>query len=302
MTGARPTSASYPDIWRLLIVHRTDLTYPETVTTSYNEVRMQPSDEPGQSVLSARLEIEPFEGVISYLDYFGTRVAAFDVHRPHRRLTVTSTSTVETFGPAGNNTGSRSAHPVPGWSWAELAGSDCHDRFEEFLTETELTTLDDELTGISEQIRATADTPTAAGQAVCGLLRRAVRYETGATGVHTSAAEAWSEKRGVCQDFSHLAIGLLRAMQIPTRYVSGYLHPDSNAEIGKTVVGQSHAWVEWYAGSWVPFDPTNAAAPGQSHVAVGRGRDYRDVPPMKGVYAGPEATGNEVTVQVTRLR
>ena len=118
----------------------------------------------------------------------------------------------------------------------------------------------------------------------------------------TSAQEAWAEKRGVCQDFSHLGIGLLRAMGIPTRYVSGYLHPDSKAEIGKTVTGQSHAWVEWWDGAWVPFDPTNAAAPSQSHVVVGRGRDYRDVPPVKGVYAGPEASGNEVTVKVTRLR
>ncbi len=71
-------------------------------------------------------------------------------------------------------------------------------------------------------------------------------------------------------------------MGIPTRYVSGYLHPDAKAEIGKTVTGQSHAWVEWWDGAWVPFDPTNAASPSQSHVVVGRGRDYRDVPPVKG--------------------
>ena len=98
------------DIWRLLIVHRTELVYPETVTTSYNEVRMQPSDEPGQAVLSSRMEIDPFEGVTGYLDYFGTRVASFDVHRPHRHLTVTATSTVETFlardfGPGGYGDG-----------------------------------------------------------------------------------------------------------------------------------------------------------------------------------------------------
>ena len=88
-----------PEIWRLLIVHRTVLSYPDTVTTSYNEVRMQPSDEPGQAVLSARLEIDPFEGVLSYIDYFGTRVSAFDIHRPHRHLAVTATTTVETFPP-----------------------------------------------------------------------------------------------------------------------------------------------------------------------------------------------------------
>jgi len=91
------TITPIPEIWRLLIVHRTVLTYPDTVTTSYNEVRMQPADEPGQAVLSARLEIDPFEGVLPYLDYFGTRVSAFDIHRPHRHLAVTATTTVETF-------------------------------------------------------------------------------------------------------------------------------------------------------------------------------------------------------------
>ena len=292
------------EIWRLLIVHRTELVYPDTVTTSYNEVRMQPADEPGQAVLSSRMEIDPFEGVTSYLDYFGTRVASFDVHRPHRHLTVTATSTVETFpardfGPGGYGDGTAAVATL---SWEQLAASDVEDRFEEFLSPTQLTELNDELTGMSEQIRADAATPSDAGRAVCSMLTRKLRYEPGSTGVQTSAIEAWSERRGVCQDFSHLAIGLLRAIGIPTRYVSGYLHPDSTAEIGKTVVGQSHAWVEWWDGAWVPFDPTNAAAPNQSHVIIGRGRDYRDVPPMKGVYAGPEATGNEVTVQVTRLR
>lgn len=292
------------DIWRLLIVHRTELTYPDTVTTSYNEFRMQPSDEPGQAVLSSRMEIDPFEGVTSYLDYFGTRVASFDVHRAHRHLTVTATSTVETFpatafGAGGYGAGT--AHPDE-MTWEQLVSSDCHDRYEEFLTPTHLTELNDELNGLSEQIRAEARNPSAAGREVCSLLKKSLKYEQGATGVHTSAVEAWTEKRGVCQDFSHLAIGMLRAMSIPTRYVSGYLHPDKDAEIGKTVIGQSHAWIEWFDGMWVPYDPTNASSPGHSHVVVGRGRDYRDVPPVKGVYAGPEASGNEVTVRVTRLR
>ena len=292
------------DIWRLLIVHRTELTYPETVTTSYNEARMQPSDEPGQAVLSSRIEIDPFEGVTSYLDYFGTRVSSFDVHRPHRHLTVTAPSTIETFPPGAFGPGGygRGTDEVATMSWAQLGDSGVDDRFEEFLSPTPLTQLNDELTGMSEQIRATAGSPSAAGRAVCSVLKRSLRYEQGATGVYTSAEEAWAQKGGVCQDFSHLAIGLLRAMGIPTRYVSGYLHPDRNAEIGRTVVGQSHAWVEWWDGSWVPCDPTNAAAPDQAHVVIGRGRDYRDVPPMKGVYAGPEATGNQVVVMVTRLR
>ncbi len=281
------------DVWRLLIVHSTALTYPSTVHTSYNEVRMQPSDEPGQAVLSARLEIDPFEGVTSYGDYFGTRVASFDVHRPHRHLTVTATSTVETYAVA------RSEEP---WTWDRLAESGVNDDFEEYLTPTSLTELDDELHGLAEQVRDQADSPGAAGREVAALIKRSMKYETGATGVHTSAVEAWQEKRGVCQDFSHVACALLRSIGVPARYVSGYLHPDAEAEVGRTVVGQSHAWVEWFDGAWTAFDPTNGAPPGHAHVITGRGRDYRDVPPMRGVYAGPDATGNDVTVRVTRLR
>ncbi len=297
-----------PEIWRLLIVHRTVLTYPDTVTTSYNEVRMQPSDEPGQAVLSARLEIDPFEGVLSYVDYFGTRVAAFDVHRPHRHLAVTATTTVETFPPMESWPGAvppGSPPPVaatPPMSWQDLTDSHCEDRFEEYLTPTPLTALDDELTGIADDIKRESGTPSQAAAAVCEWVHSTLTYETGATGVSTSAVEAYLARRGVCQDLSHLAIGMLRSMGVPTRYVSGYLHPGGTVEVGKAVTGESHAWIEWFDGSWNRFDPTNLTAPGQAHVVVGRGRDYRDVPPVKGVYAGPDATGNEVTVRVTRLR
>ncbi len=297
-----------PEIWRLLIVHRTVLTYPDTVTTSYNEVRMQPSDEPGQAVLSARLEIDPFEGVLSYVDYFGTRVAAFDVHRPHRHLAVTATTTVETFPPMESWPGAvppGSPPPVATtapMSWQDLADSHCEDRFEEYLTPTPLTALDDELTGIADDIKRDSSTPSEAAATVCEWVHSTLTYETGATGVSTSAVEAYLARRGVCQDLSHLAIGMLRSMGVPTRYVSGYLHPGGTIEVGKAVTGESHAWIEWFDGSWNRFDPTNLRAPGQAHVVVGRGRDYRDVPPVKGVYAGPDATGNDVTVRVTRLR
>jgi transglutaminase-like putative cysteine protease len=91
-------------------------------------------------------------------------------------------------------------------------------------------------------------------------------------------------------------------MGIPTRYVSGYLHPSPEVDLGTTAEGESHAWVEWFDGEWSAFDPTNDIAPGRAHVTVGRGRDYRDVPPIKGVYAGPAAIGNEVSVKVTRVR
>ena len=93
--------------------------------------------------------------------------------------------------------------------------------------------------------------------------------------MHTPAADAWEVRSGVCQDFAHLATGALRAIGIPARYVSGYLHPKRDAEIGEKVRGESHAWVEWWTGDWFGFDPTNDREVGDHHVVVGRGREYR---------------------------
>jgi transglutaminase-like putative cysteine protease len=108
-------------------------------------------------------------------------------------------------------------------------------------------------------------------------------------------------RKGVCQDITHLALGALRSVGIPARYVSGYLHPRPNAAIGETVGGESHAWVEWFCGDdWRGFDPTNGIDIGDRHVLVGRGRDYNDVPPLRGVYAGPFGSTLFVTVEITR--
>ena len=110
-----------------------------------------------------------------------------------------------------------------------------------------------------------------------------------------------AERKGVCQDIAHVALGALRSVGIPARYVSGYLHPDAGAAVGETVIGESHAWVEWFAGEWRGYDPTNLAEVGELHVLVGRGRDYSDVPPLRGVYAGPGASELFVSVEVTRV-
>jgi transglutaminase-like putative cysteine protease len=98
-----------------------------------------------------------------------------------------------------------------------------------------------------------------------------------------------------------VTISLLRGLGIPTRYVSGYLHSDPDAPIGETIVGESHAWVEYYAGSWMGIDPTNAQGIGIHHVVVATGREYGDVPPLKGIYHGGPSTALGVVVEVTRL-
>jgi transglutaminase-like putative cysteine protease len=91
----------------------------------------------------------------------------------------------------------------------------------------------------------------------------------------------------------------LRSVGIPARYVSGYLHPVAEAAVGETVMGESHAWVEWWAGDYQGYDPTNDRVVGDRHVIVGRGRDYNDVPPLRGVYDGPPTSRQSVGVELT---
>ncbi|MFC0528110.1 transglutaminase family protein [Phytohabitans kaempferiae] len=282
--------------WRLRLQHKTGFTYAGAVGASYNEARMSPRNEARQAVLDARVEVWPPARTYRYEDYWGTIVTAFDVHAAHEALQVTATATVETL-PAGD------LIPADGGSsWAELAVPETVDRWHELLLPTPRTALDEELTEVAERVRGEHPTPHAAALAACSLVREEVEYVPGATGVQTDAVQTWRQRKGVCQDFSHLVVGLLRAMGTPARYVSGYLHPAPAAGIGEAVVGQSHAWVEWWVGRWTAFDPTNGIPVGERHVVVGRGREYGDVPPLKGVYSGPENSGQGVEVTVTRLR
>ena len=284
------------DSWRLRIQHKTGFAYAGQVGSSYNEARMSPRNEPRQAVLETRLEVWPPARTHRYEDYWGTQVAALDVHSPHDHLEVTATSMVETLPPGDL------IEPGGGAGWAQLAETEHVDRWYELLLPTPRTALDEELTTLAESVRGAHSTPQAAAMALCEQVREEVAYTAGATGVQTDAVHAWRQRKGVCQDISHLVVGLLRTMGVPARYVSGYLHPTPSAEIGDNVVGQSHAWVEWWVGRWTAFDPTNGVPVGARHVVVGRGREYGDVPPLKGVYSGPANTGQSVEVTITRLR
>lgn len=276
---------------RLRIVHRTGYRYASPVAASYNEARMTPLTTPSQTVLEARLDVSPVTWSTSYWDYWGSQVSAFEVLTPHREMTVVSQSTVETSAPLVIETDA---------TWERLRLDAVRDAHLEWLVQTPRTTPVDEVTALAVEAAAGLD-PDDAARAVCSRLRAAVEYRPGVTGVQSGAAEAWQARSGVCQDFAHLAIGALRHLGIPSRYVSGYLHPDAKAEIGQTVEGQSHAWIEWWAGAWRGYDPTSLRETGADHVVVARGRDYNDVPPLKGVFAGPAESTLFVAVEVTRL-
>jgi hypothetical protein len=188
--------------------------------------------------------------------------------------------------------------PVP--SWPELRAESAPGRLLEFLLPTPLTTVTpDAATAVLDAV-GDAD-PARTAEEIAARVRSQLRYMAGATGVRTNAQEAWDQGQGVCQDMAHVTVALLRAAGLPARYVSGYLHADPSAEPGQTAVGESHAWVEYWAGSWCPLDPTSGAPVRERHVVVARGRDYADVSPLKGIYHGAPASPQEVTVEVTRL-
>jgi transglutaminase-like putative cysteine protease len=184
--------------------------------------------------------------------------------------------------------------------WRGLAAAVAREEHVEYLAPTAYVPADERITAVAAELAASAD-PTAAAQAALEWVGTRMRYVAGTTGVHTSAIEAWELGEGVCQDFAHLTLALLRPMGIPARYCSGYVHPEGDAAVGDTVVGESHAWIEYWCGSWTPVDPTAGGATGENHVLVARGRDYSDVTPLKGIFHGGPTARLEVKVALTRM-
>jgi transglutaminase-like putative cysteine protease len=218
-------------------------------------------------------------------------VTAFDLHAPHTELTVTSASVVETDRP----------DPVTEkLSWSDLAQAAVIDRYDELLRPTDYTPSSKRIAAVGKRI-AKEHEPADAVVAAAAWVRSELDYVKGSTGVHTSGSDALREGKGVCQDFVHLSLMVVRGMGIPARYVSGYHHPDAEAVIGETVDGHSHAWIQAWTGSWWDHDPTSDSDINEQYVTVGVGRDYSDVSPLKGIYHGQGATDLDVVVEITRL-
>jgi transglutaminase-like putative cysteine protease len=273
------------------VVHTTGYVYKSPATASYNEARLTPRSNTRQNVILNRIETIPATRSYRYIDYWGTAVTAFDLHAPHTELTVTSSSVVETERPDP---------PAEKVTWEDLQSMAVIDRFDEVLRPTECTPASKRIAAVGRRI-AKDHTPADAVIAAARWARSEMDYLPGTTGVRSSGLDALEQGKGVCQDFAHLSLMLLRSMGIPARYVSGYLHPKRNATIGKTVDGRSHAWVEAWTGAWWNYDPTNDSEITEQYISVGDGRDYNDVSPMRGIYSGEGATDLDVGVEITRL-
>lgn len=278
---------------RLNVVHATTLTYSGDVIASFNEARMTPLTTDGQLLLRHELTVAPAARVQRYIDYWGTPVEAFDVHEAHHTLQVISSSTVDTMS---------QWQSAAGASWADMASDSVRDRLSEYLDLSDVVddaSTDPQRAGIVADMRR-SPSPRSAVSLAIEAVRGRIAYTPGSTHVHSSARDAWAEGRGVCQDFSHNTLALLRAAGIPARYVSGYIHAE-DAEIGVLGTGESHAWVEVWNGGWEAHDPTNGRPVASAHVIVARGREYKDVSPLRGIYAGPLSGEPNVVVEVTRL-
>ena len=188
----------------------------------------------------------------------------------HTHLDIEATSTVERLPVDA---------PPDSAGWTTLQDPAVRDRTFEWLMLSRRTRPGEGVDALADSVRGSR--PLARRHTGCArLLHDEMTYEPGSTAVHSSGEQAWAERRGVCQDFAHIAVGALRSLGIPARYVSGYLAPKRDSEVGETSVGESHAWVEFWDGAWLPADPTNVRPVGLEHVVVARGRDYEDVPPL----------------------
>jgi len=285
---------------RYHLTHVTEFQYDGPVSESYNEVRLRPLQDDQQSCVSFRLVTAPNSRVTAYRDAFGNWVHQFNIFEEHHRLTVQSESVVLAHGTPANG--------MPSMSLSEF---DAHGKelCEEYFDFVAASTYVPRLPGLEELLdaanRAGDGTVLGFAQASSDLIHQRFRYVKGATHVHSSVADSLSLEAGVCQDFAHLLLGIVRMRGLPARYVSGYLvpQPENNGagSLEEVVGGQaSHAWAEVFlpGAGWVGLDPTLGTPVGLRHIRVAYGRDYGDVPPVRGVYRGHAGQRLSVDVRV----
>jgi transglutaminase-like putative cysteine protease len=279
----------------LRISHRTRFEYDQPAHDSHNELRLRPLEEAGQRCLAFELSIDQPAAVLSYRDFFGNQAHSVSVSVPHRKLTIVAQSLVER---------SDTPEPVcPEMMFREfLADDDAHIRdYCEFLNPSHYIPFSERLQKLFWMARP-ADTEDVAGYVarIVAWVRDQFDYQKARTHVHSSLDDILKSGSGVCQDFAHLTIGLLRLAGVPARYVSGYLapmiSPTGNASFGEQA---SHAWLEaWLPrAGWIGFDPTHRYRTDERHIRVAVGRDYADVPPLKGMYRS-NATNQVMTVDL----
>ena len=299
MVAAGPTASVYR------VIHRTSYHYGATMTDGYSVACLLPRTTSAQTVRSATVALEPAASEHdATLDVFGNHVHQFGLHTSHDAMTVTAESVVEV---------SAAAVPVDETPWervveiASAAEGDLALEVGMFRSSSALVDLDvlrHELAGMNGSIFTPGRGVVDAARALCDAIHQGFEFDPHFSNVSTPLAEVLAARRGVCQDFAHLAVGCLRSVGLAARYVSGYIETEPPPGEERLVgADASHAWCSVWTpeAGWVDFDPTNGHLPVDRHVTVAWGRDYADVIPVRGVMIGPSAT-QELRVAVDVLR
>ena len=295
----------------LSIRYMTKYTYDADVVDNVNALRVRPASNARQRVEEFSVRLTPDVRLHRHDDYFGTEVVEFEVTRPHHELTIDVRAQVTT-----------QAQTQPqGTTWEALESPAYRAAGGEFFLQTDDAGGHPLLTELHATIRE-SPTPLAAVMLVSDLIPDRFEYRPGATYVDSPLRDLLEGGAGVCQDFSHLGLNLLRHHGIAARYVSGYLYttnghvhgagPVSTVSMNgrsrgplESVEVDTHAWLEALMPNdegepfWVSIDPTNRGLTGERHVKIGHGRHYADVPPIKGVYRGTASAQLEARVTMT---
>ena len=282
------------------ISHRTQFVYDQPARDSHNELRLQPLEGAGQRCLSFELIIDQPAAVLSYRDFFGNHAHSVSVSAPHRELTIVAQSLVERPETMLEASADKPHREVMFRNF--LAEDEAHiEDYCEFLNPSRYVPFSKRLQNLFWMARP-GDTEDVAIYVarIVAWVRDQFDYQKARTNVYSSLDDILRTGSGVCQDFAHLTIGLLRLAGVPARYVSGYLAPTVSAA-GNASLGEqaSHAWLEaWLPQEgWTGFDPTNRYRTDERHVRVAVGRDYADVPPLMGMYRS-NATNQVMTVDL----
>jgi transglutaminase-like putative cysteine protease len=282
------------------IRHVTRYRYSAPIRESGMQLYMQPRSEGAQFLRSFQITTNPRAQLFAYTDHLGNAVYHFDIPQEHTTLIIDVESTVEVMP--------RPALPaaVSADNWAILEGQRRAGEHFDMLMQQGIAAPSPLLEafiaehGLGLETTRSAADPLTALRKLNGILYEAFDYDQDETDVDSPIDHVLTTRRGVCQDFAHVMLSVLRGWGIPARYVSGYLFHEKGSH-DRSVADASHAWVEaWLpALGWIGFDPTNNVPAAERHIRVAIGRDYADVPPTKGVYKGDAEGELAVAVQVT---
>jgi transglutaminase-like putative cysteine protease len=268
------------------IMHRTHYTYAAPVRDSFNEVRLQPFSNEAQTLDHFLLKVLPAARLRHHHDFYSNVVHHFEIPEPHDSLTVESNLRVTTklATPLA-----RSASP---WPLSNISEATRTGRAFDFLQASRFVELSPEAWRLALDATESIGDAWQASLAIMGLVHKQFLYLPNSTTVHTHMRDVLNDRRGVCQDFAHVMIGMCRSLKIPALYVSGYLAAETSSA--------THAWIEVFIPSvgWRGLDPTHNRQTDDSYIKIAVGRDYADVPPITGNYRGTRDHTMNVEVSI----